>query len=117
MNLTIGVDHLKGDLRMSEDEVEDRIPRTDRRYLVNTLIEERHDTDLLFEVFFSILLLIQLGVGTRKGHLHISHTGSHHHLIGESHQSDTNPDDDDREEDIDDILSNIHETLPERRPE
>lgn len=102
---------------MTEYEVEDRIPRTDRRNLVDTLVEERHNTDLFFEVFFGVLFFIELGVSSREGHLHISHTRGHHHLIRESHQSDTDPYDDDGEEDIEDILSDIHETTPECRPE
>ena len=89
---------------MAEYEVEDCIPRTDRRDLVDTLVEECHDSDFLFEVFFGILLLVELGVSSWKSHLHISKAWCHHHLIGEPHQSYTDPDDDDSEEDIEHII-------------
>ncbi len=102
---------------MTEDEIEDRIPRTDRRDLVDTLVEEGHDTDFFLEILLGILFLIELGISSWEGHLHISHPWSHHHLIGEPHQADTDPDDDDSEEDIDHILSDIHETIPECRPQ
>ena len=91
---------------MAKYEVENRVPCTDRRDLVDTLIEESHDTDFFLEVFFGILFLIELGVGSWERHLDVSHPWRHHHLIGESHQTDTDPDDDDGEEDIEHIIKN-----------
>ena len=94
---------------MAKYEVEDRIPRTDRGDLVDTFVEEGHDTYFFFEVFFGILFLIELGVGSREGHLYIPHPWSHHHLIHESHQTDTDPDDDDGEEDVEHIIKNPYQ--------
>jgi hypothetical protein len=101
---------------MTEYEVEDSIPCTDSRDLVYTLVEESHYTDLFFKVFFSILFLIELGVGSWESHLHISHPWSHHDLVGESHETDTDPENDYSNYDIDHIISEPNNTIPNPRP-
>ncbi len=101
---------------MTEYEVEDSIPGTDSRDLVYTLVEESHDTDLFFEVFFGILFLIELGISSWESHLHISHPGCHHDLIGESHETNTDPKYDDSNYDIDHIISEPNNTIPNPRP-
>lgn len=91
---------------MTKYEVEDGIPCTNCRDLMDTFIKKGHDTNFLFEVLLRILFFIELGVSSWECHFHISHPWRHHHLIGESHQTDTDPDDDDGEEDIEHIIKN-----------
>ena len=107
------IEHLEGYLRMVEDEVEDRIPCTDLTDRMDTLVEDGHDTDLFFEVFFCILFLIELGVRSWEGDLEIDHTMGHEHFIRKSHDSDTYPCKDNKEDDIDYITSDILYQIPE----
>lgn len=71
MDLSAIVDDFKRDLRMIEYDVQDRIDEAQLIDLVCGLVEDRHDSDLLFEILLRLPFFVKLGIGPRERDLEI----------------------------------------------
>lgn len=84
MHGSLVVDEFHRYFHVSKHKIHDRVEEVRFCDFVKTLIYDRHDTDLFFEVFFGLFFLIEFRVCTGKSDLHIDETSHCENLIGET---------------------------------
>lgn len=105
MHGSISIHELKGYLRRTKYDVHEGIDEIRLSDLMNTLIDDGHDPDLFFEIFFCLFLFIELRIGSWESDLHIGKPPDRQDLVDES--------DDPQEEYENDVPDQDEENSPE----